>query len=205
MSDILAPRWPLSDAMTSLSEYGCNTNKRQFREVASLFSTDMSSVFSGGLVYEYSEEGSNYGLVKLNGNSVEELDDFKALEEAFSKQSENPSGDGGYKSSGKASDCPAQSANWEVDSSEGLPAMPEPAKKYLNKGAGKGAGLDGPGSQYAGTPSSSTATPGSSTVPSASSTKKGSASALRPSESSLGPVLCTLVLFVSSLLGTTFL
>lgn len=161
----------------------------------------MSSVFSGGLVYEYSEEGSNYGLVKINGDSVEELADFKTLQAAFSKQ-KNPSGDGGYKSSGKASECPRRSANWEVDGNS-LPAMPEPAKKYLDSGAGKGAGLDGEGSQYAGTPSSSTATPGSSTRP--SSTQKGSASSLRPSGSSTAPVICALIVLASSLLGTTLL
>ncbi|KAI9778912.1 MAG: beta-glucanosyltransferase [Peltula sp. TS41687] len=188
-----------------LSEYGCNTNKRrrQFLEVASLFSTDMSSVFSGGLVYEYSEEGSDYGLVKLNGNSVEELDDFKTLQAAFSKQNKNPSGDGGYKTNNKASTCPAKSTNWEVDG-DSLPAMPEPAKKFLEKGAGKGAGLEGPGSQNAGTPSTSTATPGSG-ASAPSSTKKGSASTLHPSQSFLGPVVCALVVLVSSLLGTTLL
>jgi hypothetical protein len=186
-----------------LSEYGCNKNKRQFLEVASLFSSDMSSVFSGGLVYEYSEEGSNYGLVKINGDSVEELDDFETLQAAFSKQ-KNPSGDGGYKSSGKASECPRKSANWEVDGNS-LPAIPEPAKKYMKEGAGKGAGLEGDGSQYAGTPSSSTAPPGSSTSNSPSSTKKGSASSLRPSESSIAPVICALIVFASSLFGATLL
>lgn len=165
----------------------------------------MSSVFSGGLVYEYSEEGSNYGLVKLNGDSVEELEDFKTLQAAFSKQNMNPSGDGGYKSSGKASECPTKSTNWEVEG-DGLPAMPEPAKKYLQKGAGKGAGLDGPGSQNTGTSSSGTATPGSGAAGnSPSSTKKGSASTPRPFESSLGPILCGLVILASSLLGTTLL
>lgn len=55
-----------------LSEYGCNTNTRKFEEVKSLYGTDMTGVYSGGLVYEYSEEGSKYGLVKINGNNVEE-------------------------------------------------------------------------------------------------------------------------------------
>jgi hypothetical protein len=135
-----------------LSEYGCNTNTRQFEEVKSLYSTDMTGVFSGGLVYEYSQEGNNYGLVDLSGGSVSERDDFKALEQAY-KETPNPSGDGGYKSSGAAAQCPPKDSSWEVDTTD-LPAMPEPAKKYFSDGAGKGPGNKGDtGSQTAGTPS----------------------------------------------------
>ena len=82
-----------------LSEYGCNTNTRKFEEVSSLYSTDMTGVYSGGLVYEYSQEASNYGLVELSGGSVNELPDFTALMSAFSNTA-NPQGDGGYNSTG---------------------------------------------------------------------------------------------------------
>lgn len=41
-----------------LSEYGCNINTRKFEEVAALYSTQMTAVYSGGLVYEYSQEAS---------------------------------------------------------------------------------------------------------------------------------------------------
>lgn len=58
----------------------------------------MTSVYSGGLVYEYSEEGSGYGLVKINGDSVTETSDFTALQKELA--SSKPSGDGGYKDSG---------------------------------------------------------------------------------------------------------
>ncbi|KAA8565247.1 hypothetical protein EYC84_010975 [Monilinia fructicola] len=73
---------------------------RKFEEVASLYSTDMTGVYSGGLVYEYSEEGSKYGLVTISGSSVTEGNDFTALKAAFAKTS-NPNGDGGYSSSSK--------------------------------------------------------------------------------------------------------
>jgi len=44
-----------------LSEYGCNTNPpRPFQEVQALYSpTEMASVYSGGLVYEYTNEPDN--------------------------------------------------------------------------------------------------------------------------------------------------
>ena len=68
----------------------------------------MSSVYSGGLVYEYSEEDSGYGLVKINGDSVTENEDFTELMNQF-KSNPSPEGDDGYKSDGSASPCPANS------------------------------------------------------------------------------------------------
>jgi hypothetical protein len=108
-----------------LSEYGCNTNTRKFEEVAALYNTEMTGVYSGGLVYEYSEEGSKYGLVTISGSTVKEGADFTALQTAF-KGTTNPTGDGGYNSTGGASGCPAQSASWNV-TSDALPAIPSAA------------------------------------------------------------------------------
>lgn len=160
-----------------LSEFGCIDGDRQFKEVASLYSEDMSSVFSGGLVYEYSFEGNKYGIVRINDDGdVEELEDFELLQKAFAEQ-KDPAGDGGYKKDGSPSQCPAASANWEVQNSS-LPAIPAPAKKYLTDGAGTGAGLAGEGSQQAGTPSTEMATPGSGAVAGSSSGTSGAISTL---------------------------
>ena len=170
----------------------------------------MTGVFSGGLVYEYSKESTDYGLVQVNDDSVTELADYKSLKDAYSKQ-QNPSGDGGYKSSGKASQCPRKSASWDV-ADDTLPAMPEKAKSYLQKGAGPGPGLTGPGSQEAGTPSSGDATAGSGAVtstaassPSASTTKKAAAANVRAPEKFTAPLIGSLVLMVSTLLGSSLL
>lgn len=195
-----------------LSEYGCNTNQRKFQEVSALYNTEMTSVYSGGLVYEYSEEGSKYGLVTVNGGSVTEGADFTALQTAFSGTS-NPQGDGGYNKTGGASGCPAQnSPNWVVKD-DSLPAIPQPAEKYMTQGAGTGPGLSGPGSQNAGTASSGTATPGSGQVTvsatgsAASSTgkKKGAAGTLRAPEISFAPLVCGLVVVASTFFGATLL
>ncbi|PGH04801.1 1,3-beta-glucanosyltransferase gel1 [Blastomyces parvus] len=146
-----------------LSEYGCNTNTREWNEVKALYSEKMTSVYSGGLVYEYSQEPNNYGLVEIKGGKAEALKDFDRLKKAFAA-TENPVGDGGYNKTGGANACPKKNApDWDVDGDR-LPAIPEPAKEYVMKGAGKGAGLKGPGSQNAGTASSSTAEPGSGRV-----------------------------------------
>jgi hypothetical protein len=39
-----------------LSEFGCITNTRQWGEIAALYSTNMTGVYSGGLAYEYTVE-----------------------------------------------------------------------------------------------------------------------------------------------------
>lgn len=68
------------------SEYGCNeVNPRLFTEVQALYGEQMSESFSGGLVYEYTQEDNDYGLVKVNGDKVTTLVDFDNLQKQFSK------------------------------------------------------------------------------------------------------------------------
>lgn len=193
-----------------LSEYGCNTNTRAFEEVSALYDTKMTGVYSGGLVYEYSEEGSKYGLVEINGNSVTTNKDYDALKTALNK-TPNPSGDGNYNKTGGSNPCPKKnSPNWDVDATDSLPAIPVPAEKYLKDGAGQGVGFSGKGSQTAGTPSSST--PGSGSGSSSSSsgtagaTSKGAAAGLvKPFTVSMAPIAVSLVTIVSSLFGASLI
>jgi len=193
-----------------LSEYGCITNTRTFEEVGALYGSQMTSVYSGGLVYEYSEEGNGYGLVTINGNSVTEESDFDSLMQEL--KNNQPSGDGGYKTDGKPSECPTQSSTWEVSQFRGeeLPAMPSGAVQYMKNGAGKGPGLGGAGSQNAGGASTGTATPGSGSVTatataSGSATSSGAAQALVVGELGLAPFVCTAVVFFSTLFGSALL
>ncbi|RAH40074.1 1,3-beta-glucanosyltransferase gel1 [Aspergillus aculeatinus CBS 121060] len=193
-----------------LSEYGCNTNTRKFEEVSSLYSTDMTGVYSGGLVYEYSEEPSNYGLVQIKDGKVSTLDDYDALKSALAK-TKSPTGDGGYNKTGGANPCPAKdSPNWDVEN-DSLPAIPEPAKKYMTEGAGKGVGFSGSGSMNAGTASTSTATPGSGSASSSSGSSSsgsgtstsspGAAAGLHVPHLTMTPVLVGLVTVMSTLFG----
>lgn len=113
-----------------LSEFGCNTVRpRTFTEVAALLSNQMSSVFSGGIVYEYSNESNNYGLVQLSSDnlSVTTNQDFDNLKKQYA--SANPTGDGGYHTSLAYSNCPPQSNSWEA--SNNLPPTPNGALKYI--------------------------------------------------------------------------
>jgi hypothetical protein len=201
-----------------LSEYGCiKGSGRKWEEVASLYSTDMSAVYSGGLVYEYSEEPDNpgFGLVTISGQTITPKTDFTLLQAAFKAQS-NPSGDGGYNATGGASSCPPQSANWNVPN-DALPAIPVAAKAYMTSGAGKGVGLSGPGSQdgtmvaggqSAGVSAAGSGTggaPGTSTGSgsAASATKKGSASSLQTMDKS--PFFLAVIVVAFSFVGATLL
>lgn len=190
-----------------LSEYGCNTNARKWEEVSALYNTEMTGVYSGGLVYEYSEEGNNYGLGTINGNTYTENQDFQALMQAFQSTS-NPPGNGGYNSTGGASGCPAYGApNWLVKD-DSLPAIPEPAVKYFTQGAGPGPGLTGAGSQDAGTQSTGTATAGSGQVTPTStsgSSSSGAAGHLVVPQWSFAPVVCGTIALLSGVFGATLL
>ncbi|CAK7895774.1 1,3-beta-glucanosyltransferase Pga4p [[Candida] anglica] len=186
-----------------LSEYGCNKiTPRPFTEVESIYSTKMSSVFSGGLVYEYSEEANKYGLVKINGDSVTTNSDYDNLKAEF-KKTPNPTGDGAYQSSLDFSECPPQTDKWNATST--LPDTPKGALKYLTgdstpkgngfdastqwaciaKGNDDPSGSDGdlPGSSGSGSSGSSSSSSSSSSGSDSSSTstsKKSGSYALQP-------------------------
>ncbi|KAL2192290.1 glycoside hydrolase family 72 protein [Corynascus similis CBS 632.67] len=135
-----------------LSEYGCIDNPRDFGEIEALMHSNMTHVYSGGLMYEYSMEPNNFGIVKINGGvdqtgEREELDEFEAFAAALKKWPA-PTDDGGYTKTSSASECPTKDSHWDVESSV-LPDTPPGALKFFEEGAGEGPGLEGPGSQWA--------------------------------------------------------
>lgn len=168
----------------------------------------MTSVYSGGLVYEYSEEGNGYGVVNITDNTVDEGSQFNLLKTAFAGTSD-PSGDGGYNSTSGASVCPAASSTWNV-TSDALPAIPAKAKAFMTSGAGTGPGLTGTGSQDAsgsGVSSSGTASAGSGQA-SVTATASGTASTSTTKSSAAGtvarPVDATPFIVGMLVLGCTF-
>lgn len=139
---------------------------RDFAEHKALMSSDMTAVYSGGLMYEYTYEENKYGIVDLVGGisgTVErrkpEYDNFvKAL-----KDNPAPTGAAGAATTTHSVPCPAKDQYWDIDTTL-LPAIPENAKKFFQTGAGTGPGLNGPGSQTAGDRSPGDAQPGSGAV-----------------------------------------
>jgi len=146
-----------------LSEYGCIQNVRDFGEIAALMSSNMTSVYSGGLMYEYTYEENKFGIVTIPDKQQygprTELPEFEAFAKAMANNPA-PKGDGGYTATTKASECPAKDANWIVEGTL-LPKLPDGAKEYFTKGAGPGPGLNGAGSQNSGPDNHDFAEPGS--------------------------------------------
>jgi hypothetical protein len=69
------------------SEYGCNTPApRIFTEVPAIYGSEFTSVMSGGLVYQYTQEENEFGLVQLSDDgSVTLLADFYTLRDQYAK------------------------------------------------------------------------------------------------------------------------
>ena len=68
--------------------YGCNlVRPRIFQETTALFSEQMTGVFSGGLIYEFTQEEADYGIVDVAANKkdVEVLDEFDKLQAVYEK------------------------------------------------------------------------------------------------------------------------
>jgi hypothetical protein len=140
-----------------LSEYGCIENRpREFEELSALMSDQMSAVYSGGLMYEYSVEENDYGIVTISkSGSIEKSKEFNMFKDALEKYP-MPTGTGGAAKETHSVDCPDKASNWQVEP-EGIPEMPKEAQKYMKDGAGDGPGLEGAGSQNAGDSGTSTA------------------------------------------------
>lgn len=193
-----------------LSEYGCIKNKRTFSEVEALMNPEMTGVYSGGIVYQYSEESDNpgYGLVDLSGGTVNELPDFAAYMTALANNPA-PDGDGGFTKTSNSVACPTPDANWAVNSTL-LPAIPAGAVKYMTmSNAGPGPGLSGEGSQNAGGTSTGDASPGSGsatvTATGAGMTSTGASAGSRPAPTDMSGMWVVGVVFVASLFGTMML
>lgn len=75
-----------TDIPVFFSEYGCNlVTPRTFTNVPVLFGSEMTEL-SGGLVYEYSQESDDYGLVAINSSTeVTLLQDYNYLKQEFAK------------------------------------------------------------------------------------------------------------------------
>jgi len=197
-----------------LSETGCIVpGPRTWGELAAVYNTEMTGVYSGMLAYEYSEEVSGFGMVNIESEtSVSELSQFGVFQKALAA-APPPSGDGGYNKTGGSSTCPPTSSTWNV-TNDALPAIPSAAAAYMTNGAGPGVGLNGKGSQNAGGTSTGTAVPGSGSVTAvASGTSAGTAAATSSKGAAAGPVkpfdqtplVVTGLMLVFTMLGATLL
>jgi hypothetical protein len=118
-----------------LSEWGCYDHGRDFEELSALMNTEMTGVYSGGLMYEYSREGNDFGIVDVTAKSdaVKEEGDFEKFKSALAMYPA-PSGDGGFTSTTQAVACPTLDSVWDLGDwgESALPAIPEGAKKVTH-------------------------------------------------------------------------
>ncbi|KAE9365848.1 carbohydrate-binding module family 43 protein [Stipitochalara longipes BDJ] len=121
------------------SEYGCNAWKgndngaaeRPFTEVAALYGSNMSSVFSGGVAFKYFEDNSSdikgpgdFGLVSVVGTSIATMSDFNALATQLHSASPTGTSSAQYTPLNTAKRaCPTLDSNWQV-AATGLPPTP---------------------------------------------------------------------------------
>ncbi|KAJ4307203.1 Glycolipid anchored surface protein 4 precursor [Collariella sp. IMI 366227] len=75
-----------ADVPIFFSEFGCNTpSPRIFQEIGTIYGSEMNGVFSGGVVYEYTQEDNNFGLVDMKADgSATLMPDFLALQKQYS-------------------------------------------------------------------------------------------------------------------------
>lgn len=85
--DVLTEDFSNATLPVFFSEYGCNEVKpRIFTEVQALYGDEMTQAFSGGLVYEFTQEDNEYGLVQVNDNgTITTLIDYDNLMKQFGK------------------------------------------------------------------------------------------------------------------------
>lgn len=126
------------------SEFGCNkVTPRKFQEIEALYSNKMFKTFAGGLVYEFSQEANEYGLVDIDPvtNGVKLLKDFVTLKSQLAR---NPAPDSSQISMNSLEKsmrtnipvCEEKYDNLEID--HDFPA--DQAKELIKKGVDVDAG-----------------------------------------------------------------
>ena len=107
------------------SEYGCNVPEpRIFTEVQAIYSSPMTDVWSGGIVYEWFQETNDYGLVtQISSSSVSMLPDYAALSKQLQDISPTRVQSSAYTPTNSPPQCPSpESGVWDAATS--LPPTP---------------------------------------------------------------------------------
>ncbi|KAF2803770.1 uncharacterized protein BDZ99DRAFT_426556 [Mytilinidion resinicola] len=111
------------------AEYGCNTpSPRKFTEVAALYGSQMTGVWSGGIVYMYFQEANNFGLVSVSGDTAKTLVDFNNLSSQIAKVTPSGVTMADYTPTNtKVRDCPSvEGTTWAAKATP-LPPAANPA------------------------------------------------------------------------------
>ncbi|BFZ53438.1 Glycolipid anchored surface protein 4 precursor [Savitreella phatthalungensis] len=109
------------------SEYGCNeVRPRGFSEVPAIYSSPMTDVFSGGLVYEYTQEPNNYGLVEVDDDETAKMRaDYVSLASRFKNVTAASLPRAIPSAQAKAPTCPPESSYQHLNGSRTVPRLAE--------------------------------------------------------------------------------
>ncbi|KAJ5194544.1 CAZyme family GH72 [Penicillium cinerascens] len=136
--DVLTEDFANATVPVFFSEYGCNkVTPRTFTEVQALYGEEMTQAFSGGLVYEWTQETNDYGLVMINNtNTVTTLIDYDNLQKQFNELDIGRiMKSNGSQTSVKAETCsPSIITSGKLLNSWGLPATPSKVSDYIESG-----------------------------------------------------------------------
>ncbi|KAA8906515.1 Glucanosyltransferase-domain-containing protein [Sphaerosporella brunnea] len=110
------------------AEYGCNlVQPRKFSEVKAIYGSQMTDVWSGGIVYMYFQEANDYGLVSVSGNNVKTLADFNNLKTQLASATPTGVKMATFTPTNTAlQDCPAEGTAWMAS-----PTLPPTPNKEL--------------------------------------------------------------------------
>ncbi|KAL1306050.1 hypothetical protein AAFC00_004176 [Neodothiora populina] len=180
------------------SETGCNTPKpRTFDDQAAIFGSDMSQYWSGAIIYEWIQEGNDYGLISYGptvastatangvydgysrtGTPTPISPDFSNLSTQWATLTPTGIAMSAYTPSNSAPSCPAYtSAQWDVNGDVALPSLGQIYNAEVSSSitAGTAAASASPSASASGSGSAAAGTTGSATGTAASSTSTGMA------------------------------
>lgn len=137
--DQLVAMFKTSSIPIFFSEFGCNTpSPRIFTEIQSIYGSEMTGTFAGGVVYEFTQEANNYGLADINTDdqSIKLREDFRALQKQYADVDFNSvQGVKAVSTSNPAPECkPSLIKNKGFNSNFTLPVLPPGAKEIIDNG-----------------------------------------------------------------------
>ncbi|KAH0609529.1 uncharacterized protein H6S33_013015 [Morchella sextelata] len=115
--DVRTTEFETYNVPSFFAEYGCNeVQPRPFTEVEAIYGKNMTSVWSGGIVYMYFEETNNYGLVTIESNGdAKTLTDFNNLKTELAKVTPTGVEMASYTPTNTAArSCPTSDADWSA-------------------------------------------------------------------------------------------
>ncbi|KND94085.1 1,3-beta-glucanosyltransferase gel2 [Tolypocladium ophioglossoides CBS 100239] len=81
----LTDKFKDSSVPVFFSEYGCNKpTPRYWNETKAIYGDEMTPVFAGGVVYEWTEEENGYGLVTIKDDTLNIMGDYDRLKAQWS-------------------------------------------------------------------------------------------------------------------------